>query len=372
MPRKLPVLFVAGTGQHSGKTLVAMGLTMHAHRSGLNVRYMKPVGQRTVTLHDEVVDEDVALILQICNLPVRPRVAGPVTIPQGFTRDFLAGQADSAPLRQRILEAFEELSQGAELVIVEGTGHAGVGSVLELSNATVAHLLGAEVILITGGGIGRPIDEFCLNQALFAREGVRIFGVICNKVLPDKIEEIRGPVRKWMDTHGVKLLGMIPFEPMLTEITVGQIVQEIGANVICGHEHLGCRIRRVVVGAEPPHRFLYHFGPGVMALIPGDRDDLVLAAVSAQQAHIPGSTAAICLTSGILPHENIMSIVHRANMPVITVQDGMYKAASRISDLVAKITSSEEEKVQRAYELVTQYVDLQALAEHLSWSGASW
>ncbi len=368
MANKPPVLFVAGTGQHSGKTLVSIGLTMRAHRAGLRVRYMKPVGQRTVSVDGEIVDEDVALIVKACEMPVRLRTAGPVTIPPGFTRDFLMGTDNSGTLRRSIIDSFEELAADADLVIVEGTGHAGVGSVVELSNATVARLLGGEVILVTEGGIGRPIDEFSLNEALFAREGVGIFGVVCNKVLPNKLEELREPVGRWMSRHGHRLLGLIPYEPMLTEITVGQIVQETGAQVICGQEYLGCRVRTIAVGAEPAHRFLQSFGPGVLALIPGDRDDLVLAAVSAQQGHksIQGVTAAICLTSGLLPHDNIMAIARRAEMPVLATKKNTYTAASLMSDLVAKMTSSETEKIERAYELVTQHMDLAALEVPLS------
>ena len=362
-----PVLFVAGTGQHSGKTLVSLGLVMDACRAGLNVRYMKPVGQRTVDMHGERVDEDVALVITVCNLPIRPRAANPVTIPSGFTRKFLTEGGDVAHLRDEILAGFEEISQGADVVIVEGTGHAGVGSVIGLSNADVAQMLGAEVVLVTGGGIGRPIDEFCLNEALFARKGVSIFGVVCNKVVPTKLDYVRAPVANWMKSHGVRLLGLIPFEPLLTEITVGQIAEEIGAEVISGQEHFDCRIRRVIVGAEPPHRFLESYGPGVMALIPGDRDDLVLAAISARHVACGDVASAICLTSGILPHESILEIIRNTDMPVIAVKEGMYAAASHISDLVAKMQSSEHEKIERAHQLVKEYLDLSALRERLGY-----
>ena len=47
-------------------------------------------------------------------------------------------------------------------------------------------LLGSKVILVTKGGIGKPIDEVALNKALFDKEGVELLGVIINKVLPEK------------------------------------------------------------------------------------------------------------------------------------------------------------------------------------------
>ena len=64
-------------------------------------------------------------------------------------------------------KAIAEVDRGVDLTLVEGTGHAGVGSVFDASNAQVAKRLGAKAIIVSQGGIGRCIDEICLNRALF-------------------------------------------------------------------------------------------------------------------------------------------------------------------------------------------------------------
>jgi len=94
--------------------------------------------------------------------------------------------------------------------LIEGTGHAGVGSVFDLSNARVAKLLDAKVILVCPGGIGRPIDEIALNQALFDREGVEIIGAILNKVEPDKIPQVVKYAGLGLGRLGVPLLEYCP------------------------------------------------------------------------------------------------------------------------------------------------------------------
>jgi cobyric acid synthase len=91
------------------------------------------------------------------------------------------GQQRSA--RQKIHKAFDRVAWEKDFVLCEGSGHAGVGSVFDLSNAQVAKMLGCKVIIVTRGGIGKPIDEVALNQALFEKEGVEIIGVILNQVL---------------------------------------------------------------------------------------------------------------------------------------------------------------------------------------------
>jgi hypothetical protein len=47
-----------------------------------------------------------------------------------------------------------ELERKCDFLTIEGTGHAGVGSILKLSNARVARMLDAPVLMVTGGGIG--------------------------------------------------------------------------------------------------------------------------------------------------------------------------------------------------------------------------
>ena len=55
--------------------------------------------------------------------------------------------------------AFDRVAWEKDFVLCEGSGHAGVGSVFDLSNAQVAKIVGAKVIIVSQGGIGKPIDE---------------------------------------------------------------------------------------------------------------------------------------------------------------------------------------------------------------------
>ena len=62
------------------------------------------------------------------------------------------------------------LSVTNDIVIYEGTGHPGVGSVADLSNARVAKLLNAGVVIIVEGGIGNTIDLLNLSASLFREQ----------------------------------------------------------------------------------------------------------------------------------------------------------------------------------------------------------
>src|SRR5207244_551934 len=149
-----------------------------------------------------------------------------------------------------------------------------------LSNAQVAKTLGAKVIIVSQGGIGKPIDEVSLNRALFEREGVPIIGVILNKVLPDKIDYVTEFARRGLKRKGLELLGVVPHQSILSSPTVDLIREELEAEVLNG-QGIHNLVRHVIIGAMSQQNAVTHFKPGVLVITPGDREDIVLAASDA-------------------------------------------------------------------------------------------
>src|SRR5438034_4655066 len=82
----------------------------------------------------------------------------PIAVEPDFTRKYLQA-ANNDALVKKIQKAFDRVAWEKDFVLCEGSGHAGVGSVFDLSNARVAKLLGAKVIIDSQGGIGKPLDE---------------------------------------------------------------------------------------------------------------------------------------------------------------------------------------------------------------------
>ena len=107
----------------------------------------------------------------IFDLPESYPVMSPVHIPRGFTKAYIAGQVVE-DLGARIRAAHATFA-GHDMLVIEGTGHAGVGAVIGLSNAVVAQMLGAPAVIVSEGGVGRPIDEIVLNASHFTRTACR-------------------------------------------------------------------------------------------------------------------------------------------------------------------------------------------------------
>ncbi len=159
-------VYLAATGQNRGKTTAALGFLDGFLRNGLTTGFMKPVGQRTVIQDGVAADEDAVLMKAVFGLPDPLGAMSPVHIPRGFTKAYIAGEVVE-DLGARIRNAHEMFAD-RDVLLVEGTGHAGVGAVVGLSNAVVAAMLRTPAIIVSEGGVGRPIDEIVLNASLLS------------------------------------------------------------------------------------------------------------------------------------------------------------------------------------------------------------
>src|SRR4026208_2377570 len=198
-----PRVFIAATRQNDGKTTISLGLLAALQKIYPRIGYIKPVGQRFVEIEEQKIDEDTVLMDRVYRLNCPLVDMSPIAVEPDFTRKYLQS-SNRDTLVRKIEKAYDRVAWEKDFVLCEGSGHAGVGAVFDLSNARVAKLLNCKVIIVSQGGIGKPIDEVALNQALFEKEGVEIIGVIINKVLPDKLEFVtefarRGPKRKGLE-----------------------------------------------------------------------------------------------------------------------------------------------------------------------------
>jgi len=359
-------VFIAATRQNEGKTTTCLGLISALAERFPRIGFIKPVGQRYVETEEGKVDEDTVLIDQIFSFRTRLKDMNPIAIAPGFTRRYILGQIKD-DLRQRILDSFQVVAEEKDLVVIEGTGHAGVGSVFGLANPEVARILEAKVVLVTRGGIGRPIDEIALNRCLFQRAGVELLGVILNKVAPDRLEMVDTITRQGLEQQGVRLLGTVPLEPVLSGPTVQQVLEDTNGDLLNGEENLHRPIERIIIGAMTPHQALDYFTPNVLVITPGDREDLILAALSSSLTR-PDNVqpiAGLVLTGGMYPHKNILRIIRETDIPTISVDRDSYACASLIHDIIVKIQPTDHRKIALAKRLVKQHVDVDAICNRL-------
>src|SRR3982751_6255405 len=258
MNEQTPRVFIAATRQNDGKTTTSLGLLAALQKYHPRIGYIKPVGQRFVEIAEQKIDEDTVLMDHVYNLNCPLVDMSPIAVEPDFTRRYLEA-ANYDALVRKIQKAFDRVAWEKEFVLCEGSGHAGVGSVFDLSNARVAKLLCAKVIIVSQGGIGKPIDEISLNQALFEKEGVPVIGVILNKVLGDKVEYVTDFARRGLKRKGLELLGVLPHEQILCNPSVDLIRDELHAELLNAPPGLHSLVDDVVVGAMSAQNAIQFF-----------------------------------------------------------------------------------------------------------------
>ena len=368
-------LYLAATGQNRGKTTAALGLLDGFVSEGLRTGFMKPVGQRTVIDDGEPADEDAVLMKAVFGLPDPYPVMSPVHIPRGFTKAYIGGEVVE-DLGARVRAAHATFADH-DILLIEGTGHAGVGAVIGLSNAVVAAMLGTPAVIISEGGVGRPIDEIVLNASLFTRHGVTVAGAIVNKVDVEAQPGIEDILERGLAPYDIPLLGILPRRAILSNPTLEMISEGLNGERIHDGPDLERVIDGVAIGAMQPGHMLERVGPGTLVIVPGDREDIILTLTTAHLVGTPhlaptgqneptleldlehaGAAIGLVLTGGYRPRPAVLSAIRRADLFAILVGSDTYTVASDVHDLLVKTHAADREKIELIKELVASNLDV--------------
>lgn len=359
-------LFIASTGQHIGKTTACLGLFSGLRKLFSSLGYMKPIGQQQITAEKGIpVDKDVLVFKKHFALTDSLESMSPVLIPAGFTRDFLDQKIDVNDLRKKIMHSFKKIQEHNQLVLVEGTGHCGVGSIIHLNNARVAKELQLPIILISSGGLGSSFDDLMLNKTLCDQYQLPILGVILNRVIPEKQEMIQSYMKKALERWNLPLLGCIPFDPFLSTFSMGDFELLFQTSVITGTEHRLRHFNRIRLVATSLESYREMILPNQLIITPSNREDIILATLNKHLdllgSHKEGLCAGMILTGDSSPRHYLIEKLAKANIPVLYTPLHSYTAMQKISAFTAKISTEDVDKIKEAISIAESHIDFPLL-----------
>ncbi len=348
------VIYVTGFRQHAGKTVTSLGLISVLKRfmDPSRIGYIKPVGQEMVALPDgSKVDKDALVIREFSGIPdIDMAYVSPVRVGSGFTKDYLdAGdrEGETARLKRSILDAIGTMS-GKQVIIAEGTGHPGVGGILGLSNADVGNLIGANVLFLSGGGIGKALDMLEVDLSYFRFKGARVRGIVFNKVIPDKIDQVRRYITEELLTERygypgapIRIFGFLPEVDDLPRPSM-YLLKDICRNVSligdpetsawkrpCGHIRIISLPDELLV----PDRYML---PGDLVLM-GSGAGGRLEKVLSYATRVPGGIGGLIFTCG-------------ETAGISDAQERAIRESGIPAFLVPQDTATAEERIHEAYE----------------------
>lgn len=355
-------LFIAATGQNCGKTTMSVSLMHLARKKYRRVGFIKPIGPKIEMFGDRMVDMDAALMAKAYGLESDIALMSPVALHKNFTREFLAGKINPLELEARVVAAVRELESNYDFLIIEGAGHAGVGSIIGLNNARVAHLLAAPVIIVTGSGIGSVVDSLRLNMALFEKEGADVRMAIINKVRYDKRKQIIDLVSTAFNNTGLSITGGFNFSPILANPTLGHISRLFGLPLRASAAERSRIIHNIQLGAASSQKVVDSLLDDTLLIVTGSRDELLVTTSSLY--HIPEyreRIAGLIITGHAQVSDISQKIVEDSGIPYIRVYETTADVYTALSEDVAKITVEDVEKLNWIKNHAENEVDFEAI-----------
>ena len=345
-------ILVTATEESTGKTAVALALASLAREQGLDVGYMKPKGTRLRSAVGKTRDEDPLLARELLGIETELHEMEPVVYSPTFVREAVRGLEDPDEIRERVREAFDDLADGRDLMVIEGGGALGTGGVVDLTDADIAKLLDAEVVLISEYGEIRDVDE-----VLRATQDVedRLLGVLFNSVADAAYDELEGDVTAYLESRAIPVVGVIPRVSDLAGVTVEQLARELGARILATETHTDATVERFSVGAMGADSALRHFRrtKDAAVITGGDRSDVQTAALEA-----PG-VCALVLTGGHRPSNAVLGKAEKKGVPVLLVDTDTLTTVDRAEDIVQTGRTQDEETIERMVELLETHADIE-------------
>ncbi len=358
-------IFVAATGQHVGKTTLCLGILSGLKKRYKSVGFLKPVGQELVRTDDgSDVDKDAVLFKDHFGLSSDYTTISPMHCPAGFTRDFLDEKVDQKCLLEQITNSWENLKLLHDFMLVEGTGHVGVGSLFDLNNARVAHHLKIPVVIIATGGIGSAFDELSLNIEMCKSQNVPVKGIILNKVLNDKRDMILEYFPKALARWNIPLLGTVPFTPLLSRPSMRDFSNLFKSPFLSGFEHAFRHFQeiRLVAGSLESH--VEEMKKNQLIITPACREDIIISTIGKhlreRQAKRDWETG-IILTGQTPPRDELLKRMHGLDLPIIYANACSFDVMKKVSTFNAKILREDTAKVNEAITIVEKNINFDAL-----------
>jgi dethiobiotin synthetase len=361
---KLNNIYVAATSQHVGKTTTTLGLVSACMKLGLKTGYCKPVGQKILDLNHLKVDKDTVLFSDLINFKIVPERHSPVILGHGAVQEYL-DHPEKQDLFKKIIKAEKYLSQENNVVIYEGTGHPGVGSVVGVSNARVAKLLNAGVIMVVEGGIGSTIDMLSMTTSLFREQNVPILGVILNKVTPEKMDKVLHYTGRWLQKNNFPLLGMIPYEKTLAYPLIRMVAEAVKGVITYNADFADNKVESIIAGSLIDVNELKSSQDLLLVVSTRSINEAIRKIEFMAQNH----GISHCPLSGIVANgdgqmdAHTLKYIEKNNLPLIRTEIDTYGSVLRISKIEVKINKNTPWKVRMAIDLFDSHIDMEQILQ---------
>ncbi len=333
----MTVLYVVSDDEGAGKTAFCVTLAKKIKQRGWKASIFKPLVRQGV---DSVSDPDI----QIYRSLVGQRNKGwPIKLSgRGLTREILS----------EIVDSLKDVSDGADLVLAEGSCN-----LSHNQSRRVADTLDAKVLVMVRYGKMLSISQMKQwKKAL----GDRLVGFIINGQTRFMGTNTTYELLPSMTSARLEYLGVIPEDRRLLGVSVAQVAEHLGGELMICEERSEDLVEHVMVGGFGMDPGEVHFSvyDNKAVIVRGDRPDVQMAALKT-------STSCMVLTNGIRPIEYVKYEAEQENVPLIVVETDTISTMDMLGEFIDIAQFDHHKKLERYGDLLEQHVDLTSLLSRL-------
>ncbi|CCQ36967.1 DRTGG domain protein [Natronomonas moolapensis 8.8.11] len=349
-------VLVTSLEESTGKTAVALALGTAAQARDERVGYMKPKGTRLQSAVGKTLDEDPMLAREVLDLDAAMHEMEPIVYSPTFVQEAIRGREDPDALREQVQQRFEALSADVDRMIVEGGGSLTTGGIVELTDADLAELLDATVVLVANFEDSSDLDDVLAAADVL---GDRLGGVLFNDVPDAAFDSLASDAVPFLEGRGIRVYGTLPRDEELAGVTIAELADEMGADVLTSGVPTDGRIRRFVVGAMSAGEALGQLRRvREAALITGgDRTDVQTTALETS------GVECLLLTGGFYPPDTVLGRAESADVPVLLVRTDTATTLNRTDSVMNTGKTKDGRTVDRMSRLLEDYADIDAVLD---------
>jgi BioD-like phosphotransacetylase family protein len=335
----MKALYVTAVVTYSGKTALALGIGLKLQEMGRKVGYMKPISTQPFRLGDKLVDEDAEFVGRTLGLDLPTELLSPIILDDAKIDSVLSG-APAEDYVTQVKTTYAKLSEGRDVLILEGGASMREGYLIGLNAMSIAQLLDVPTL-----GVVRFRSTLMLVDdalALKARLGDHLLGIVINSVPDDQLEAVRGKVSAFLERKGVRVYGVLPSDPRLMSISVAELIHVLEAKKLTPQVGDDGLIETLSVGAMNVEAATQQFRrlQRKAVITGGDRADI-------QAAALETSTTALVLTGNLQPSSTILKHAEERGVAVLLVPHNTLETIERVEKVFGKTRLAHPEKLVR-------------------------
>ncbi len=361
-------IYITSTNRGSGKTAVSIGLINSFKKIVNRIGFFKPIGQRYESSNK--IDTDVKLMKDFFQLDEPLETMNPFSI--NGIREYIINNRHNELLSE-IKKNYNKISDENDLVIIKGTDYTGMASAFEFDiNADIAKELEAKVLLVYEGkykdSIAEITSDILFSEESFKEKDCDFMGVILNKIEERQKNKILNFIPKFLKERNINFFGAIPEISILSKPTMEEIAEKTNAAVIYGKDYLSNFVDNTIIAAMEPRNALKHIREYTLIITPGDREDILLAAMASQISTAFPNISGIILTGGLQPDniiKRIISGIGQFRIPILSVKEDTYTTSNIINNLNITIRPKDKIKISKINQMTENNIDIDLIHKTL-------